>query len=173
VAFYPGLCPAPTHVLLQAFLSCLPPQEVQRWTRALRSNPSLTWETVCETLSRECAWDRSQHKENELKRLRSCPQDLSGLRLWRSEFEDLVDRQDDLSLGEQRKILLGKLPPAVHDLVLRQENKLTRRSYPIKVSGARVPSDQLKALAQKQGKTISKVVELNNSTRFNCPSKED
>ena len=173
VAFYPGLCPAPTHVLLQAFLSCLPPQEVQRWTRALRTNPSLTWETVCETLSRECAWDRSQHKENELKRLRTCPQDLSGLRLWRSEFEDLVERQDDLSMGEVRKILLGKLHPKVHDLVLKQENKLTRRSYPIKVSGVRVPSDQIKALAQKQGKTISKVVELNNSTRFNCPSKED
>jgi hypothetical protein len=179
MAYLPALQPSTPIMLLYSFLSCLPASESKRWTDTLQDDAGLTWEVVCDTLDKECLKDTSEFRHGELLSLPNCENSFDALRSWKATFLRHVSRQDDMSTREAYRLLLSKLHPDMAKKVGEHEVRLSRRLYPIRISGAAIPSKFLLAECanlQKSGKirhTISRIKVYTNSVEFCCGSLAD
>ena len=179
LALLPALQPSSPIFLLLSFLSCLPSSENKRWSEALQEDSSLTWQIVCDTLDKECLKDTSEFRHRELLELPSCGNSFDALRAWKAAFLRHVSKQDDMSVGESYRLLMSKLHPDMVKKVGEHELRLSRRMFPVRISGAAIPQKFLLVEAknmQKEGKirqTISRIKTFTNSVEFCCGSSVD
>ena len=162
----------PPKVLLKCFLACLPERHKMHWKRESTKKANLTWQIVCDTLSHENRWDDTQQREAEVLTLEVCPESLSGFSAWRKEYEYVVSRQDDMSISQQRDLLLKKLPDKMVERITYQETKLSRHQKQVKLTGAPVSAKAILREGKKHGKAALSIVELANATKFRCHSAD-
>ena len=168
------LAGAPPALIRHNFILCLPEEEQERWSERVQQSPSLTWEKIQAELDGECAWDMTLQNSDALKNIRHCQEDFSDLRVWRNLFLLRVGEQDDLSPSAERQALLSKLPLRWQNLVLVEENKLSTKSFGVKVSGAPIQEQDIVTVGrQKRLPRVDHFRLLRNGITFRCESLED
>jgi hypothetical protein len=109
-----------------------------------------------------------------LKNIRHCQEDFSDLRVWRNLFLLPVGEQDDLSPSAERQALLSNLPLRWKHLVSVEENKLSTKSFGVKISGGTIQEEDIVNVGrQKRLPHVNHFRLLRNGITFRCESLED